>query len=65
VLRQVSHFAARYDVTTFGYGPSPDTRVQHIQIDDSHKIHKWTRRELILRQFRRMYSRRSVKRKRI
>jgi hypothetical protein len=55
VLKQVAHFADRYDVTTFGYGPIPDSRVQHIQLDYSRRIHRWTRRELILRQFRRMY----------
>lgn len=55
VLKQVDHFAGLYDVTTFGYGPSPDSRVRHVQLDDSRSIHKWTRRELILRQFRRMY----------
>lgn len=55
VLKQVHHFADRYDVTTFGYGPTPDSRVQHIQLDDSRRIHKWNRRELILRQFARMY----------
>lgn len=55
VLKQVNHFAGMYDVTTYGYGPTPDNRVRHIQLDDSRRIHKWTRRELILRQFTRMY----------
>jgi hypothetical protein len=55
VLKQVNHFAHHYDVTTFGYGPNPDSRVQHLQLDDSRTIHKWTRRELIFRQFSRMY----------
>ena len=55
VLKQVQHFAELYEVTTYGYGPSPDPRVHHIQLDDSERIHKWTRLDLILRRYRRMY----------
>jgi glycosyltransferase involved in cell wall biosynthesis len=55
VLKQVKHFAKLYDVTTYGYGPSPDTHVHHIRLDDSRRIHKWLRRDLILRRYHRMY----------
>ena len=55
VLKQVVHFADDYDVTTYGYGPPPDPRVRHIQLDDDRRIHRWRRSDLILRRFRRMY----------
>lgn len=55
VLKQVTYFASRYDVTTYGYGPSPDPRVRHLQLDDASDIRRWSRSELILRRFRRMY----------
>ena len=48
-------FADQYDVTTYGYGPSPDPRVRHLQLDDRHRLHRWRRRDLILRRYRRMY----------
>jgi len=55
VLKQVKLFAERYEVTTYGYGPSPDPRVQHLQLDDALGIRRWSRLDLILRRFRRMY----------
>lgn len=55
VLKQVRYFADRYDVTTYGYGPSPDPRVEHLELDTAHRIRRWRRRDLILRRFRRMY----------
>lgn len=55
VLKQVTFFAERYDVTTYGYGPSPDPRVRHVQLDGALGIRRWTRTDLILRRFRRMY----------
>jgi len=55
VLKQVKLFAGRYDVTTYGYGPSPDPRVRHLQLDDSYDIRRWRRSDLILRRFRRVY----------
>ncbi len=55
VLKQVRYFADRYDVTTYGYGPSPDPRVQHVQLDAALGIRRWRRRDLILRRFHRMY----------
>jgi hypothetical protein len=32
VLKQIRHFAGLYHVTTCGYGPSPDPRVDHVEI---------------------------------
>jgi hypothetical protein len=55
VLKQVTLFADRYDVTTYGYGPSPDPRVRHLQLDAAHGIRRWRRRDLALRRFRRIY----------
>ncbi|MHA6694000.1 glycosyltransferase family protein [Homoserinimonas sp. A520] len=55
VLKQVKLFAERYDVTTYGYGPSPDPRVRHVRLDDAHGIRRWRRSDLILRRFRRIY----------
>jgi len=55
VLKQVTLFADRYDVTTYGYGPSPDPKVRHLQLDDAHGIRQWSRLDLILRRYRRMY----------
>lgn len=55
VLKQVKFFADLYEVTTYGYGPSPDPRVRHIRLDDAHGIRQWSRFDLILRRFRRIY----------
>lgn len=55
VLKQVKLFADIYDVTTYGYGPSPDPRVRHLRLDDAHGIRRWRRSDLILRRFRRIY----------
>ncbi len=55
VLKQVKLFADKYDVTTYGYGPSPHPRVRHIRLDDAHGIRRWSRADLILRRFRRIY----------
>jgi len=55
VLKQVTHFPEYYQVTTCGYGPSPDPRVHHVQLDDASSFRKWRRRDLILRRFRRIY----------
>ncbi|MGC5628503.1 glycosyltransferase family 1 protein [Georgenia sp. Z1344] len=35
VIKQVRYFADRYDVTTCGYGPTPDGVVEHIELDGS------------------------------
>ncbi len=55
VLKQVKYFAGRYDVTTYGYGPAPDPRVHHIQLDDAGGIRRWRRQDLILRRFDHVY----------
>ena len=55
VLKQVNLFADRYEVTTYSYGPSPDPRVRHIQLDDSRGIRRWSRLNLITRRFHRIY----------
>ena len=55
VLKQVKHFASDYDVTTYGYGPSPDADVRHIRLGEEHGIRRWRRQDLILRRFRRVY----------
>ncbi|MBX3308847.1 MAG: glycosyltransferase family 1 protein [Cryobacterium sp.] len=55
VLKQVKQFAGKYEVTTYGYGPEPDPRVTHLRLSDSSRIHRWKRRDLILRRFSRMY----------
>lgn len=55
VLKQVRHFADRYDVTTLGYGTSPDPRVNHVRLDDSVGIRRWRRIDLIARRFRTVY----------
>ncbi|MFB8229003.1 glycosyltransferase family 1 protein [Cellulosimicrobium sp. NPDC055967] len=34
VLKQIRHFAASYDVTTCGYGPTPLEGVEHVAIPD-------------------------------
>ncbi len=55
VLKQVKFFADDYEVTTCGYGPSPDPRVRHLQLDDANGCRTWRRRDLLLRRFRRIY----------
>ncbi|MEO5533997.1 MAG: glycosyltransferase family 1 protein [Pseudolysinimonas sp.] len=55
VLKQVRFFADRYDVTTYGYGPSPDPRVEHVRLDDTLGVRRWTRRDLVLRRFHKIY----------
>jgi hypothetical protein len=55
VLKQVRYFAERYEVTTYGYGPCPDARVVHIELDPSSGIRRWRRRDLVLRRFHAMY----------
>lgn len=55
VLKQVKYFADRYDVTTYGYGPSPDPRVSHVRLDDSRGMRRWRRSDLILRRFHKIY----------
>lgn len=55
VLKQVNYFSDKYEVTTCGYGPSPDSRVAHLRLNDAHGIRRWRRSDLILHRFRRIY----------
>jgi len=55
VLKQVRLFVDRYEVTTCGYGPSPDPRVHHRQLDDENGFSTWTRHDLALRRFTTIY----------
>ena len=60
VLKQVKHFASEYDVTTCGYGPSPDPRVRHMQVNGDGGFRTWKRHDLVLRRFGRIYWRQPV-----
>jgi hypothetical protein len=55
VLKQVRHFAQKYDVTTCGYGPAPVEGVTHVQLPDSAGFRRWTRRDIALRRFSKIY----------
>ncbi len=55
VLKQIKYFADRYEVTTYGYGPSPDPRVRHVRLDETKGIRRWRRLDLILRRFDHIY----------
>lgn len=55
VLKQVRHFAQKYDVTTCGYGPAPVEGVTHVPIPDSAGFRRWTRRDIALRRFSKIY----------
>lgn len=55
VLKQVDHFAPKYEVTTLGYGPTPHPHVTHLQLSDELQIRRWKRRDLILRRFEWIY----------
>lgn len=55
VLKQVTLFADQYDVTTYGYGPQPDPRVRHLRLDDSQGIRRWSRTDVLLRRYQKMY----------
>lgn len=55
VLKQVRSFAGRYDVTTLGYGESPDPRVEHLRLDDADGIRLWSRTDIALRRFEKIY----------
>lgn len=55
VLKQVSHFAGQYEVTTCGYGEQPHPAVTHIAIPEELTIDQRKRQDLILRRYRRMY----------
>lgn len=55
VLRQIRHFAPLADVTTVGYGPSPDDRVRHLEIPEDTIAWPSDKVGLILHRHRRTY----------
>lgn len=57
VLRQIRHFAPLCDVTTVGYGESPDERVRHIEIPSDTIAWPSDKVGLVGRRYRRAYDR--------
>jgi hypothetical protein len=55
VLKQVTEFAARYEVTTCGYGPAPEGVSQHIEIPSEMSYQDISGRLITLRQYERAY----------
>jgi hypothetical protein len=55
VLKQIELFRDRYEVTTCGYGPTPDGVAEHIRIPDGQKIGDLDGRLITLRLYRRAY----------
>lgn len=55
LLKQISGFAGDYEVTTCGYGESPDSRVTHVQLSGDHPIWAYDRIALMTKQYRRAY----------
>ncbi|WP_439565176.1 glycosyltransferase family 1 protein [Microcella sp.] len=55
VLKQVTHFAERYDVVTCGYGGAPAGSSRHLQIADDAPWSERRREWLVLRQYSRIY----------
>ncbi len=55
VLKQVSAFRDRYEVTTCGYGPAPEGVAAHVQLPSEHEVWRYSRALLVLRQYARAY----------
>ena len=55
LLKQISGFAGDYEVTTCGYGETPDPRVTHVQLSGDHPIWAYDRIALMTRQYSRAY----------
>jgi hypothetical protein len=55
VLKQVRHFADRYDVTTCGYGEHPGGAVHHIRIPDDQPYNERSGKLLLMRRYRKHY----------
>lgn len=55
LLKQISGFANDYEVTTCGYGETPDPRVKHVQLSGDHPIWAYDRIALMTKQYRRAY----------
>lgn len=55
VLRQIRHFTPDYDVTTCGYGETPEGVVDHVQIPDEIIYWHKDRKLMITRRYQRAY----------
>ena len=55
VLKQVTAFRERYEVTTCGYGPAPEGVAHHVQLPSTEEVWRYSRRLLLLRQYARAY----------
>ena len=55
VLKQVTAFRDRYEVTTCGYGPAPEGVAHHVQLPSTEEVWRYSRRLLLLRQYARAY----------
>lgn len=55
VLKQVSAFRDRYEVTTCGYGSAPEGVADHVQLPSTEEVWQYSRRLLVLRQYERAY----------
>lgn len=55
LLKQIAGFAEDYEVTTCGYGISPDERVTHIQLSGEHPIWAYDRFAVMTHQYRKSY----------
>lgn len=51
VLKQIREFAGDYDVTTCGYGESPDPRVEHVRVPDDVRVDQLNPKLILLRQY--------------
>lgn len=57
MLRQIRHFAGLCDVTTMGYGPSPDPRVRHLEVPSDTVAWPSDKIGLLGHRYRRAYER--------
>lgn len=55
VLKQVKSLAEDYEVTTLAYGESSDPRIDHVRLDDTSRIRHWSRSDIVLRRFAKIY----------
>jgi len=57
VLKQVEEFAADYEVTTCGYGPSPAGVAEHREVPAEAVLWRWPKLTTVLRRYRVAYAR--------
>lgn len=55
VLKQIRAFADEYEITTCGYGPSPDPRVTHVRVPDDMRVDTFNPKLILLRAHRAAY----------